>query len=137
MAEEARLAQVSHDGEIALIILDSPPVNALSTLLRRQLVDAIAAANDDTAVRAIVLTGAGRGFSGGADIRELGTPKASAQPNLLTLIRAVEQLSKPIIAGIDGVCMGGGLELALACHYRVAVPGAQIALPEVKLGLTS
>ncbi|HZA49349.1 MAG TPA: 3-hydroxyacyl-CoA dehydrogenase NAD-binding domain-containing protein, partial [Myxococcaceae bacterium] len=92
-------------------------------------------AEADPAVRALVLIGAGKGFSGGADIREFNTPKASAEPTLLTLLQAIEASSKPVIAAIHGMAMGGGLELALACHFRVAIAGAQIALPEVKLGL--
>jgi 3-hydroxyacyl-CoA dehydrogenase len=86
-------------------------------------------------VRAIVLAGAGRMFSGGADIREFNTPKAHFEPTLHTLIRMAEGSDKPVIAAIEGGCMGGGLELALACHFRVAAPAAPIALPEVKLGL--
>jgi 3-hydroxyacyl-CoA dehydrogenase len=86
-------------------------------------------------VTAIVITGAGKAFSGGADIKEFNSPKALAEPSLHTLIRVVEESSKPTIAAIHTVCMGGGLELALGCNYRVALPGAQIALPEVKLGL--
>jgi len=82
-----------------------------------------------------VLIGAGKAFSGGADIREFNSPKALTEPTLHSLIRAVEGSSKPVVAAIHGVAMGGGLELALGCHYRVALPGAQIALPEVKLGL--
>jgi 3-hydroxyacyl-CoA dehydrogenase len=84
---------------------------------------------------AIVLTGGDKLFSGGADIREFGTPKARAEPTLHTLIRIAEDCTKPVIAAIGGTCMGGGLELALACHFRVAAPTATIALPEVKLGL--
>jgi len=86
-------------------------------------------------VKAIVVTGAGKAFSGGADIREFGSPKAVAEPNLLSLIAAFEQSPKPIVAAIHSVAMGGGLELALGCHYRVAQAGAQIAMPEVKIGL--
>jgi len=86
-------------------------------------------------VRAIVLTGANGLFSAGADIREFNTPKARTEPNLLTLIEAVEASEKPVIAAIGGTCMGGGLELALGCHFRVATAGASIALPEVKLGI--
>jgi 3-hydroxyacyl-CoA dehydrogenase len=82
-----------------------------------------------------VITGAGRAFSGGADIKEFNTPKSSAEPTLHTVIAAIEAANKPVIAAVHSVAMGGGLELALGCHYRVASPGAQIALPEVKLGL--
>ena len=97
--------------------------------------DALARAEDDPAVKAVVLIGSGKGFSGGADIREFGTPKSLAPPNLLMVLRALEECGKPVIAAIDGICMGGGLELALACHYRVATADARIGLPEVKLGL--
>ncbi len=82
-----------------------------------------------------MLTGAGKAFSGGADITEFGSPKATAEPNLLTVIELLEASSKPVVAAIHSVCMGGGLELALGCHYRIAAPGALIALPEVKIGL--
>ena len=82
-----------------------------------------------------MLTGGGKAFSGGADIREFDSPKAMAEPNLLTLIKLAEASGKPIVAAIHTVCMGGGLELALGGQYRVASPGAAIALPEVKIGL--
>ncbi|MGL6110272.1 MAG: 3-hydroxyacyl-CoA dehydrogenase NAD-binding domain-containing protein, partial [Rubrivivax sp.] len=91
--------------------------------------------NADPAIQAIVITGAGRAFSGGADIREFGSPKALAEPNLLSLILQLEASAKPVVAAMHSVCMGGGLELALGCHYRVASPGTLVALPEVKLGL--
>jgi 3-hydroxyacyl-CoA dehydrogenase len=120
---------------IAVFKLDNPPVNSFGWALRRALLEALERAEADASIRAIVLVGSGKGFSGGADIREFGTPKALASPNLLTVVRAIEMHSKPIVAAISGVCMGGGLEVALACHYRVGMPGAQIALPEVKLGL--
>jgi 3-hydroxyacyl-CoA dehydrogenase len=120
---------------IAVLRLDNPPVNSLGLELRQALVQAIDEANANSGVSALVLIGSGAGFSGGADIREFGTPKAGAQPNLLTLISTIEESPKPVIAAISGVCMGGGLELALGCHYRVAAAGAKIALPEVKLGL--
>jgi 3-hydroxyacyl-CoA dehydrogenase len=122
-------------GEIAVITLDNPPVNGLGYALRSSLVAGIDQAQADPAVKAIVITGAGNAFSGGADIREFNTPKASAEPTLHTVIRAAESSAKPVIAAINGTCMGGGLELSLGCHYRVAAPAAQIALPEVKLGL--
>src|ERR1700674_988332 len=120
---------------IAVLKLDNPPVNSLGFELREAVVAGLDRANADPGVAAIVLIGSGAGFSGGADIREFGTPKAIAYPNLRTLISEVEDSVKPVIAAISGVCMGGGLELALGCHYRVAIPGARIALPEVKLGL--
>ena len=123
------------NGGIAVLKFDNPPVNSLGLELRQAIVDGVERANADSSIEAIVLMGAGAGFSGGADIREFGTPKAAAQPNLLTVISTVEDSAKPVIAAIGGVCMGGGLELALGCHYRVGAAGAKIALPEVKLGL--
>src|SRR3984957_2347997 len=120
---------------IAVLTLDNPPVNSLGHELRASIVGALERANADSNIVAVVLIGSGAGFSGGADIREFGTPKAAAYPNLPAVLREVEGSVKPVIAAIGGVCMGGGLELALACHYRVAVPGARIALPEVKLRL--
>ncbi|MFY8119024.1 MAG: 3-hydroxyacyl-CoA dehydrogenase NAD-binding domain-containing protein, partial [Roseateles sp.] len=122
-------------GEIAVITLNNPPVNGLGFETRRATAEGIARAEADAAVQAVVITGAGKAFSGGADIREFGSPKAMAEPNLPSLIAVVENCSKPVVAAIHSVCMGGGLELALGCHYRVAAPGAKIALPEVKLGL--
>ncbi len=123
-----------NDG-IAVLTLDNPPVNSLGVELRQALTAGVERANADPKVAAIVLIGSGAGFSGGADIREFGTPKAVAHPNLRTVISEIEDSAKPVIAAVGGVCMGGGLELAMACHYRVGVPKAKIALPEVKLGL--
>ena len=122
-------------GDIAVITLNNPPVNGLGYATRRSLTDGLAQANADAAVRAIVITGAGKAFSGGADIKEFGSPKALQEPNLLSVILAVEQSAKPVIAAVHTVSMGGGLELALGCHYRIAAPGCSVALPEVKLGL--
>ena len=122
-------------GPVAVITLDNPPVNGLGYETRRDVTDGLEKAQADERVQAIVITGAGKAFSGGADIREFGTPKAVQEPNLLSLILAVEACSKPVVAAIHSVCMGGGLELSLGCHYRVAAPGTQVALPEVKLGL--
>jgi 3-hydroxyacyl-CoA dehydrogenase len=96
-------------GKLAVLTLDNPP--------------------------AIVVTGAGKAFSGGADIKEFGSPKAVAEPNLLSLIRLLEDCPKPVVAAVHSVCMGGGLELALGAHYRIAAPGTNVALPEVKIGL--
>jgi 3-hydroxyacyl-CoA dehydrogenase len=120
---------------VAVITLNNPPVNGLGLATRSAAVEGIQRAEADPEVRAIVITGAGKAFSGGADIREFNSPKALTEPTLHTLIRAVEGAGKPTVAAIHSVCMGGGLELALGCNYRVALPGAQIALPEVKLGL--
>jgi 3-hydroxyacyl-CoA dehydrogenase len=123
------------NGSVAVVTLNNPPVNGLGLETRTAAVNAIRQAELDDAVKAIVITGAGKAFSGGADIREFNSPKALTEPTLHTLISVVENASKPVIAAIHTVCMGGGLELALGCNYRVALPGAQIALPEVKLGL--
>ncbi|TFW28952.1 3-hydroxyacyl-CoA dehydrogenase NAD-binding domain-containing protein [Massilia horti] len=123
------------DGGVAVITLNNPPVNGLGLATRTAAVEGIRKAELDDTVKAIVLTGAGKVFSGGADIREFNSPKALTEPTLHTLIRVAENSTKPVVAAIHGVCMGGGLELALGCNYRVALPGAQVALPEVKLGL--
>jgi 3-hydroxyacyl-CoA dehydrogenase len=121
--------------DVAVITLNNPPVNGLGLATRTAAVEGLNRAAGDPAVRAIVITGAGKAFSGGADIREFNSPKALTEPTLHTLIRTVENSDKPVVAAIHTVCMGGGLELALGANYRVALPGAQIALPEVKLGL--
>lgn len=120
---------------VAVITLNNPPVNGLGLATRTAAVNGLQRAVADPAVEAIVITGADKAFSGGADIREFNSPKALTEPTLHTLIRTVEDSPKPVVAAIHTVCMGGGLELALGAHYRVALPGAQIALPEVKLGL--
>ena len=122
-------------GRVAVITLDNPPVNGLGFDTRSGIVACLDRANADAACDAIVVTGGGKAFSGGADIREFNTPKASAEPVLRSVIRALEDSGKPVVAAINGVCMGGGLELAMGCHYRVAHTAAALALPEVKLGL--
>jgi 3-hydroxyacyl-CoA dehydrogenase len=122
-------------GSVAVIRLDNPPVNGLGHAVRAGILEGLRKAEGDPSVKAVVLIGSERAFSGGADIREFNTPKALAEPHLGTVIHYVESSSRPVIAAIGGACMGGGLELALGCHYRVTQPGAQIALPEVKLGL--
>jgi len=120
---------------VAVIRLENAPVNGLSLAVRKGVVDGIRQAEADAAVNAIVIIGSQSLFSGGADMREFGTPAVSAEPNLLNVIGIVESSSKPVVAAIGGTCMGGGLELALGCHYRVATPESQLALPEVKIGL--
>ncbi|MBQ0931939.1 3-hydroxyacyl-CoA dehydrogenase NAD-binding domain-containing protein [Ideonella alba] len=122
-------------GPVAVITLDNPPVNGLGYATRVGVAQGLEQADADPAIKAVVITGAGKAFSGGADIKEFGSPKATAAPNLLDLIRACELCSKPVVAAVHTVAMGGGLELALGCHYRVTAPGANIALPEVKIGL--
>jgi 3-hydroxyacyl-CoA dehydrogenase len=122
-------------GDVAVITMNNPPVNGLAYAMRRDIVDGVARANADESVKAIVITGAGKTFSGGADITEFGTPKSVAEPNLLNIILVLENSAKPVVAAINATAMGGGLELALGCHYRIAAPGANVALPEVKLGL--
>ena len=122
-------------GHTAVIKLENPPINSLGFDVRVGIVASLDRANANPEVQAILLIGSERAFSGGADIREFGSPKGTAEPNLSTVIRLVECSPKPVIAAVGGVCMGGGLELALAAHFRVAKRNASIALPEVKLGL--
>ncbi|MFZ2329129.1 MAG: enoyl-CoA hydratase-related protein, partial [Rhodoferax sp.] len=128
-------AQYQVHGDVAVITLNNPPVNGLGLATRQGIADGMAKANADAAVKAIVITGAGKAFSGGADIKEFGSPKAIQEPNLLSVIGVLENSTKPVVAAIHTVAMGGGLELALGCHYRIAAPGTSVALPEVKLGL--
>jgi 3-hydroxyacyl-CoA dehydrogenase len=122
-------------GDVAVITLDNPPVNGLGYDTRLAITHGVDRAHADPAVKAIVITGAGSAFSGGADIKEFGSPKALQEPNLLSVIKQLDDASKPVVAAIHTVAMGGGLELSLGCHYRIVAPGANIALPEVKLGL--
>jgi 3-hydroxyacyl-CoA dehydrogenase len=128
-------AEYQVHGFVAVITLNNPPVNGMGLATRTAAVAGIQQALADPAVKAIVISGAGKAFSGGADIREFNSPKALAEPSLHTFIATAEQSTKPVVAAIHTICMGGGLELSLGCHYRVALPGAKIALPEVKLGL--
>ncbi|MDO9262622.1 MAG: 3-hydroxyacyl-CoA dehydrogenase NAD-binding domain-containing protein, partial [Desulfosalsimonadaceae bacterium] len=128
-------AQYQVHGNVAVITLNNPPVNGLGLSTRQGIADGMASANADAAVTAIVITGAGKAFSGGADIKEFGSPKAGQEPNLNSVIAVLEASAKPVIAAMHTVAMGGGLELAMGCHYRVVAPGCSVALPEVKLGL--
>jgi 3-hydroxyacyl-CoA dehydrogenase len=127
------VTSLTRDVEIAVITLDSPPVNALSATVRGGLLAAVTQAAADQAVKAIVLTCAGRTFIAGADITEFGKPPVA--PSLAEVEAAIEAAPKPVVAAIHGTALGGGFETALACHYRVAVPSAKVGLPEVKLGL--
>jgi enoyl-CoA hydratase/carnithine racemase len=120
-------------GDIALISIDHPPVNALAHPVRSALLEAVIAADGDPKVRAIVIRGVGRHFVAGADIREFDQdPRA---PLLNDVLKRIEASSKPVIAAMHSAALGGGLELALACHYRIASPDASFGLPEIRLGL--
>ncbi len=121
------------DGEIAVVTVDNPPVNALKHEVRAGLTEALAQTRDDAAVKAVVIACAGRTSFAGADITEFGKPPQA--PSLHDVIAAIEAMPKPVVAALHGTALGGGFELALACHFRVAVPGARVGLPEVKLGL--
>ena len=122
-------------GDVAVISLNNPPVNGLGLSTRQAITEGVEKAVQDASIKAIVITGHGKAFSGGADIREFGSPKATQEPNLLSVIAQIENCAKPVVAAVHTVAMGGGLELALGCHYRITAPGASIALPEVKIGL--
>src|ERR687896_1557489 len=118
---------------IAVITLNNPPVNGLGNALRAAILQHLKKADADPAVKAVVIIGSAKAFSGGADIREFNAPRL--KPDLPEVNDQQEALKKPLVAAIGGFALGGGLELALACHYRVAAPRAQLGLPEVKLGI--
>ena len=122
-----------NDGAVAVVTFTSPPVNALGFELRCEILEGLQKAQDDEKINAIVLMGDGRCFSGGADIREFGKP--SIEPSLHKIIAYAETSSKPIIAAIHETAVGGALELALGCHYRIGTPTAKLGSPEIKLGL--
>src|SRR6476469_4455745 len=120
-------------GDMLIVLSNNPPVNALSTAVRQGLVDAIAEAEGDDSVKALVIACEGQTFFAGADITEFGKPPQ--QPWLPAVVDTIENCSKPVVAAIHGTALGGALEAALACHYRVADPSAKLGTPEVKLGL--
>ena len=126
---------IQNHGPVAVLHMDRPPVNSLGYDLRAGIADALDQANASAAVQIIVLTGTARAFSAGADVTEFGTPKAGREPNLRVVIAQLESSPKPVVAAIAGQCLGGGLELAMGCHFRVALADAQLGLPEVKIGL--
>src|SRR5205085_327466 len=127
------VVKLERHGDIGIVTVDSPPVNALSAAVRGGIFDCMKEAIADSNLKAIVLTCGGRTFIAGADITEFGKPPKP--PGLQEVLVAMENSPKPIVAAIHGTALGGGLEVALACHYRVAVKEAKLGLPEVKLGL--
>ena len=129
------LVTVTNRDGVAIITLQSPPVNGLGFAVRSGLQAALEAATADDAVDALVVTGAGKMFSGGADIREFGHSPPPGTPHLPMVIDAIEASEKPVVAAIHGFALGGGLELALGCHVRLAAAGTRVALPEVTLGI--
>ncbi len=133
MSSSDAVVKLTVDGEIGVVTVNSPPVNALSQAVRQGILENINQAVAHEQVKAIVLICDGRTFIAGADITEFGKPPKA--PSLQEAQNAIENASKPVIAAIHGTALGGGLEVALCCHYRVAVPSAKCGLPEVKLGL--
>jgi 3-hydroxyacyl-CoA dehydrogenase len=131
---EGELVRFEKDGDIGIIIVDNPPVNALSPGVPQGIVDALDKSNADPSVKAMVLIGAGRSFIAGADIRQFGKGPATPPPTRRHY-DVMDQSPKPVVAAIHGYALGGGLETALACHYRVAVPSAKVGLPEVLIGI--
>ena len=127
--------RIQNHGPVAVLHMDRPPVNSLGFDLRAGIADALDQANADPSVAIIVLTGTARAFSAGADVTEFGTAKAGKEPNLRVVIALLENSPKPVVGAIAGQCLGGGLELAMGCHFRVALADAQLGLPEVKIGL--
>jgi 3-hydroxyacyl-CoA dehydrogenase len=128
-----RVAELTIDGNVATVTMKSPPVNALSQLVRDGLKRGVEAAEADPAVKATVIICAGRTFIAGADISEFGKPPAA--PYLPDVLDTIENASKPVVAALHGTALGGGFEVALTAHYPIAVPSAKCGLPKIKLGL--
>src|SRR5690606_6589949 len=133
MEQPDSVVQRELHGRVLLVTIDNPPVNALSAKVRAGLLAAIEAAKADSQVGAVVLAGRGRNFIAGADIREFGKP--AMPPSLPDVCHAIESSEKPVIAAIAGAALGGGLEIAMSAHFRLAASGAKLGLPEVALGL--
>jgi 3-hydroxyacyl-CoA dehydrogenase len=133
MAKISQSVDLETRGRVAVLTVDNPPVNALSHHVRKGLHDGIKQATADGAVQAIVIACAGRTFIAGADITEFGKPPA--EPSLHSVLDLIEGSPKPVVAAVHGTALGGGLEVTLACHYRVGVKAARFGLPEVKLGI--
>src|SRR6478752_4568412 len=134
MAEERELVRFEKDGDVGVITVDNPPVNAMSPGVPEGIVTALDKGNADPTVKAMVLIGSGRSFIAGADIRQFGRGP-STPPTGRRHYNVSDDSPKPVVAAIHGYALGGGLETALACHYRVAVPSARVGLPEVQIGI--
>ncbi len=130
---ETQRVRLERDGDIAVIIIDNPPINAGSAAVREGLMAAIAAVTSEASLHGAVLLGAGHTFMAGSDLREFGQPLA--EPQLPAVIRAIEDCAKPVVAALHGAALGGGFELALGCDARIATPGTVVGLPEVTLGI--
>ena len=128
-------ADYTSQGAVAVITLKNPPVNALGLGLRTAVADGLERATSDESIQAVVIVGSGSAYSGGADVGEFGLPSMSARPSLTDLCALIENSPKPVVAAINGLALGGGLELAMACHYRIAATAASLGQPEVKLGI--
>ncbi|GAA0769874.1 3-hydroxyacyl-CoA dehydrogenase NAD-binding domain-containing protein [Ideonella azotifigens] len=130
---EQQRVRLERDGDIAVIVIDNPPINAGSAAVREGLMSAIATVRAEDSLRGAVLIGASNTFIAGSDLREFGQPLA--EPQLPTVIRAIEDCGKPVVAALHGAALGGGFELALGCDARIAAPGTVVGLPEVTLGI--
>jgi len=130
---EPQRVRLERDGDVAVIVIDNPPINAASAAVREGLMAAIATLQSDAGLQAAVLIGAGNSFVAGSDLREFSQPLA--EPQLPTVIRAIEECGKPVVAALHGAALGGGFELALGCDARIVAPGTVVGLPEVTLGI--
>lgn len=130
----ASVVELKKDGDVLLVTINNPPVNALGAVVRQGLVAAMEQADASDAVKAVVIVGAGKAFIAGADIREFGKPPV--EPFLPDVCNRIEACNKLVVAVVHGPALGGGLEIAMSAHYRLALPGAKVGLPEVSLGLT-
>ena len=125
----APVVHMERDGDVAVLIIDNPPINAASAQVRRELLLAIERVSGDDNLRAAVIIGQGRGFIAGSDLREFGQPLQD--PQLPEVIAAIEACAKPVVAALHGAALGGGFELAMGCDVRIASPACLLGLPEV------
>ena len=123
------------EGDVGVITINNPPANALSFAVVKGISEVVTSCKEDDGILAVVITGAGRMFVAGADIREFNMTRPVDVPEFHVLIKELEDSPKPIVAAINGIAFGGGLELAMGCHYRLIACGALVGQPEVKLGI--